>query len=50
LNQDFDASIVVSSVFDELNNRRPQGGIAIMWRKNIGYAMSDIVLDVKTDK
>jgi hypothetical protein len=50
LNQDFDASIVVSSVFDELNNRRPQGGIAIMWRKNIGYAMSDIVLDVKTDR
>ena len=32
------------------NNRVRQGGLAIVWRKNIDYAITDVPLTVQTDR
>jgi exonuclease III len=51
LDSNYDAIVSVSSVHNESSNSNiRQGGLAILWRKNIGYAISELQLGLNTDR
>ena len=46
----FDATVVISDNRVSENNNLRRGGVAILWRKCIGYAVSDVRLNLDTDR
>jgi hypothetical protein len=56
LNREFDATVLLSSVLTQgneymyHNQQRKHGGLAIMWRKNIGYAIKLLKLPLQSDR
>ena len=50
IDDQYDASVVLSSSHMEHNPSLRQGGVAILWRKAMGYAISDVCLNIVTDR
>ena len=51
INTDFDANVVLCNENDNnLESKLRKGGIAILWKKSLGYCISDVVLGFTTDR
>ena len=51
INTDFDVNVVLCNEnANNLESKLRKGGIAILWKKSLGYCISDVVLGFTTDR